>query len=110
MEKIKVYVQWCDSNFGASLGENVPGAVVFTADSFEQLQKEAAETLRFHVEGMLEDGDNVPQWMVDGDYEFEYNFLDAVSLLRAYMPFLSLAASVVSLVSASISCNTMRIN
>ena len=25
MEKIRVDVQWCDKNFGASLGENVPG-------------------------------------------------------------------------------------
>lgn len=92
MEKIKVNVQWCDTNFGASLGDNVPGAVVLTANTFEELQREISETLRFHVEGMLEDGDDVPQWLVDGDYEFEYNFLDAVSLLRAYTPFLSLAA------------------
>lgn len=31
MEKIIVNVAWCDKNFGGSLGSNVPGAVVFTA-------------------------------------------------------------------------------
>lgn len=92
MEKIKVDVQWCDKNFGASFGENVPGAVVFTAKSFEELLKEAEETLRFHVEGMLEDGDDVPQWLRDGDYELEFNYLDVATLLRACEPYASLAA------------------
>ena len=72
MEKIKVNVQWRGANFGVSLGNNVPGAVVFYTNTFEELQKKAAETLRFHVKGMLEDGDDVPQWLVDGDYDFEY--------------------------------------
>ena len=39
MEKIVVNVQWCDKNFGASLSENVPGAVVFTAKTFPELQR-----------------------------------------------------------------------
>ena len=92
MEKIRVDVAWCDKNFGASLGENVPGAVVVTAKTFDELQKEIKETLEFHLEGMAKDGDEVPQWLVDGDYEFEYNFMDVAALLRAYEPFVSLAA------------------
>lgn len=92
MEKIRVDVTWCKNNFSASLGENVPGSVVFTAESFAELQKEARESLEFHVEGMLADGDDVPQWLADGDYEFVYNCLDATALLHAYEPFISLAA------------------
>lgn len=92
MKKVRVDVSWCGNNFSASLGENVLGAVVFTADTFAELQKEAKESLEFHIEGMVADGDDVPQWLVDGDYEFEYKFLDATSLLRAYEPYLSLAA------------------
>ena len=53
MEKIKVNVQWCDKNFGASLGDNVPGAVVLTAKTYEELLREVPETLRFHVVGMV---------------------------------------------------------
>ena len=56
MEKIIVNVAWCDKNFGGSLGSNVPGAVVFTAPTFEALQKEAKDSLEFHVEGLLENG------------------------------------------------------
>ena len=92
MEKIRVDVQWCKNNFGASMGENVPGAVVFTASSIEQLQAEAKETLQFHVEGMLEDGDEVPQWLVNGDYEVEWNYVDTETLLRAIEPYASIAS------------------
>ena len=92
MEKIRVDVAWCKGNFSASLSDNVPGAVVFTADTFSELQKEARDSLDFHVEGMLADGDDVPQWLADGDYEFEFNCLDATTLLLAYGPYLSLAA------------------
>lgn len=92
MEKIRVDVAWCKKNFSASLGENVPGAVVFTADTFGELQREAKESLDFHVEGMLADGDEVPRWLVEGDYEFEYNCIDVITLLHAYEPYLTLAA------------------
>ncbi|MBO7138480.1 MAG: CopG family transcriptional regulator [Bacteroidaceae bacterium] len=92
MEKVRVDVQWCDKNFGASFGENVPGAVAFTAKTFEELMQEAEETLRFHVEGMIEDGDEVPQWLREGDYELEYNYVDVATMLRACESYASLAA------------------
>lgn len=73
MGKIIVNVAWCDENFGGTLGDNVSGAMVFTAHTFGELQKEAKESLEFHVEGLLEDGVDVPQWLKDDDYEFIYN-------------------------------------
>ena len=57
------------------LGSNVPGAVVFTAPTFEALQKEAKESLEFHIEGLVENGEDVPEWLKNGDYEFEYNII-----------------------------------
>lgn len=92
MEKIQVHVQWCDKNFGASLGDNVPGAVVLTAGTFEELQKEVPKTLRFHIEGMMEDGDDVPQWLVDGDYELEWVYVDTATLIRVCESYATLAA------------------
>jgi DNA-binding phage protein len=92
MEKVIVNVSWCNKNFAASLGDNVPGSVVFTADNFEELQREARESLEFHVQGMLSDGDDVPQWLVDGDYEFVYNYIDIAALLRSSERFASMAA------------------
>lgn len=75
MEKNIVDVAWCDRNYGGSLGSNVPGAVVFTEPTFEALQKEAKESLEFHVEGLMENGEDVPEWLKNGDYEFEYNII-----------------------------------
>ena len=92
MEKIRIDIQWCDKNFGASFGENVPGALAITADTFESLQKAIEETLRFHVDGMIEDGDNVPQWLLDGDYVFEYKYLDIATLLKVCESYSSLTA------------------
>jgi hypothetical protein len=37
MEKIVVNVSWCDKNYGAALSDNVPGAVVVTAKSYDEL-------------------------------------------------------------------------
>ena len=92
MERIRVEVQWCDKNFGASLGDNVPGAVVLTAKTYDELLREVPEALRFHVEGMVEDGDDVPQWLIEGDYEFDYHLADVATLLRAYEPYYTLSA------------------
>lgn len=92
MEKVTVNVSWCDKNFGGSFGDNVPGAAVFTARTFSELEKVAKETLEFHVAGMVEDGEEVPEWLKNGDYVFEYNYENAAALLRAYEPYVSLAA------------------
>ena len=73
MERIIVDVAWCDRNYGGSFGSKVPGAVVLTAPTLEALQKEAKESLEFHVEGLMENGEDVPEWLKNGDYEFEYN-------------------------------------
>lgn len=91
METIVVNVSWCEHNFGASLGDNVPGAVVVTAKTYNELVKEVHETLKFHIEGMISDGDDVPQWLRDGDYQFEYHHDDA-ALLQMCAPYTSIAA------------------
>ena len=44
------------------------------------------------VVGQVEaDGDDVPQWLRDGDYDFEYH-LDAAALLQMCSPYASIAA------------------
>lgn len=91
MEIIVVNVSWCEHNFGASLSDNVPGAVVVTAKTYDELNDEVRNTLQFHIEGMIADGDDVPQWLRDGDYELEYH-LDAAALLQMCAPYASIAA------------------
>ena len=91
MERIKVNIEWYDHNFGASLGDNVPGSVVLTAKTYDELIKEIAATLRFHIAGMIADGEDVPLWLRNGEYEFDYH-LDTAALLRSCEPYASLAA------------------
>ena len=92
MKKIVVNVSWFGKNFGAAVDESVPGAVVLTAKTFEQLQKDVPETLRFHVEGLIEDEDEeVPEWLAKGEYELEWN-LDTAALLQVCGQFATLAA------------------
>ena len=88
MKSIKVNVAWCDKNFG----DEVPGAVVFTARTFSELKRAARDTLEFHVAGLVEDGVSVPEWLAKGDHEFEYCCADAAALLHVCEPYVSLAA------------------
>ena len=89
---IMVNVEWADKNFSASLGDNVPGAVVIAAKDINELKREVEETLRFHIDGMLADGDEVPQWLADGDYQLEYNYISAAALIHACEPYTTIAA------------------
>lgn len=91
MEKIRVEISWCENNYGATFSDNVPGAVVLTAKTYDELMKEIPETLKFHIEGMVADGDAVPEWLRNGDYEFEYH-LDTAALIRSCERYASLAA------------------
>ena len=81
MEKIIVEVGWCNRNFGVTFSSNVPGAIVVTAKTYDELLKEIPETLKFHVEGMV----------ADGDYEISYH-LDAAALIHSCERYASLAA------------------
>lgn len=91
-EIVKVYVEWADKNFCASVGDNVPGAVVLTAKNILELKKETLSTIRFHVEGMLADGDKVPGWLATGNYELEYVYVSTAALIHACEPFTTIAA------------------
>ena len=92
MQKVKVEVEWCNKNFAATLGSNVPGCVLVTAKTYSKLQKEVKEALEFHIEGMVEDGDKVPQWLVDGEYEFKWCITDTASLLQSLEGMTTIAA------------------
>jgi len=91
METIKVYIDWIDKNFGATLEDKVPGAVVVTDKTFEGIKNAIASTLSFHIEGMMKDKEEVPSWLVNGEYVFEY-ILTTAALLHRSEEYTSLAA------------------
>lgn len=94
MEKRKFTVQvaFAEKNFCCGLcDEAIGGAVLSTGKSFEDLKKEFADSLRFHIEGCINDGDNLPEDVVRGDYELVY-VLDVPALLRDAERFTTLSA------------------
>lgn len=90
MEKT-VKVSWTDKNFSAYFADEQIGAVVATAKTLEELKRNFYEAFEFHIDGMREDGDSIPDWVSENDKEFEWQ-LDAAALIRACEPYTSLAA------------------
>lgn len=91
MEKIKVEVSWSGKNYGGGWGCPGVGAVISTGKTLEEFKAEFESALEFHVEGLVGDGEAVPQWLVEKAYEVEYE-LKASALLRQAEQFTTMAA------------------
>ena len=87
----KVKVSWTDKNFSAYFANEQIGAVVATGKTLEELKKNFKEAFEFHIDGMREDGDEIPEWAREENKEFEWQ-LDAAALIRSCEPYTSLAA------------------
>lgn len=73
MEKIKVIVDWCGKNYASYINDQcINGLVLSTGKTFEELQKETKEGLQFHIESCIADGDTIPEYIKNGDYELVY--------------------------------------
>ncbi|MDR2839677.1 MAG: type II toxin-antitoxin system HicB family antitoxin [Paludibacter sp.] len=80
MGKVTVTVEITDNNYAAYLDE-LPGCVS-TGKTFEELKQNIADAVEFHLDGMREDGDEIPSAFAT-DYELIYKF-DPQSLLILY--------------------------
>ncbi|MCD8293552.1 MAG: type II toxin-antitoxin system HicB family antitoxin [Prevotellaceae bacterium] len=72
MVTLKVNISWCGKNYAAAIDEQVPGVVLVTHKTLEGIKKAVAEAVEFHKEGMMADGDEVPAWLIEGDYRYEW--------------------------------------
>ncbi len=88
MEKIKVIVGWEDKNYSAVCDS---GLVVDTHKDLDKLKESFAEAFAFHVEGCIEDGDELPACVVDGAYELDF-VLETSALLHSLDGVLSRSA------------------
>jgi hypothetical protein len=93
MEKIKVLVGFENKNYSATTDDysRLNGIVIATGNSFDKLKKEFESALKFHIEGCVEDGDALPQWLLSGNYEIEYE-LTTSALLHSLDGILTRAA------------------
>jgi predicted RNase H-like HicB family nuclease len=87
MEKIKVQISWFD-NYGACSNE-VLGCVA-THKTLEGVKKAYTESLGWHLDAMLADGDEIPK-ALQGEYELEFE-LNIQSLLHYFEGILTRSA------------------
>ena len=80
MKKVTVTVELADNNYAAYIVK-LPGCIS-TGKTFEELKENISEAVAFHLDGMREDGDEIPP-AFSGEYEFVYHF-DTQSLLQHY--------------------------
>lgn len=78
---LKIEISWSEKNYCCGWGFEGIGAVLCTNKTIEGLKKDFKESLRFHIEAMVEDGETVPEWLASGDYDIEYT-LSSAALLR----------------------------
>jgi predicted RNase H-like HicB family nuclease len=80
MEKVMVEIEYVGSNYCAHAP--ILLGCVSTGDTLENMKKNIAEAIMFHVEGSLEDNEPIPD-VFKGAYELEFK-LSTEALLNAY--------------------------
>ncbi len=60
MKQLDIYVDWVPNNFSAApVNEEI--ACVATGHTLADVEKNIVDALKFHVEGLMEDGESVPE-------------------------------------------------
>lgn len=70
MNKVKINIDWVPNNYGAA-PENDSIACVATGATLEDVKKNIVDALQFHVEGLMEGGEPVPEEL-QGSWEPEF--------------------------------------
>lgn len=91
MEKLIIKVEWCNNNYSGSYASDEIGVVASVGDTLEEFKREFAEAIDFHIDCMLEDGDDMPEWARNKDYEIMYE-LQASATLRQAKQYTTMAA------------------
>ena len=82
-KKVEALISWSGNNYCAtSVGTDINGVVIVTNKSLQKVKSDFGESLKFHIEGMLRDGDNVQPWLQQEDYEINFT-LDISAILHS---------------------------
>ena len=83
MKKIQVKIGWSGSNYSCVADDEVlDGIIIVTNKTLEGLKNDFQESLLFHFEGCVRGGDQVPEWLLSGNYELNY-ILETSALLHS---------------------------
>lgn len=89
--KIIAHVGWTGNNFCCGWADDAVGNVAVTNKSLTRLKDEFTQSLQWHIEGCVADGDSLPDYLVQGDYEIVFE-LDTAALLREAEQYTTMAA------------------
>ena len=83
MGKINVSIGWSGKNYCAGAqGDELNGVVAVTHKTLEGVKEGFESALQFHIEGCLQDGDILPEWLTTGQYELSY-ILETSALIHS---------------------------
>lgn len=91
MKSIKVKIYWADRNYCCGWSEDSIGSIVCTHKTLEGVKQAFVESLDFHMEGMVADGDVIPEWYVNKEFSIDYE-LEVSALLRSMEAYTTMAA------------------
>ena len=87
MQKIKVLIGWMN-NYGAG-SNDVPGCVA-THKTLDGVKKAYTESLKWHLEALVADGDEIPE-LLQSDYQLEFE-MNTQALLHYFDGILTRSA------------------
>ena len=92
MKKINVKIGWSGENFSCIADDAaLNGIVLATCETLEGLKKQFQESLQFHIEGCIQDGNLLPEWLINGQYDVNY-MLEISALLHSFDGILTRSA------------------
>ncbi|MDE5573419.1 MAG: CopG family transcriptional regulator [Muribaculaceae bacterium] len=91
METINVKIYWEDKNYCCGWSYSDFGAVLCTSSSLESLKEDFKTSLSEQIESMKADGEELPEWLANGDYNVEFS-LEISAILRYAESFTTMAA------------------
>ena len=78
MRKVLIRIDWARGNYGAA-PDNVAVACVATGKTLEEVERNIVEALRFHLEGMLDNGETIPEEF-EGEWAPEFQLTTRAQL------------------------------
>ena len=97
MKKIDINIDWVNKNFGAAIAdERIP--CVATGKTLEEVERNIVDGLKFHIEGMLKDGDVVPpEYLGEWTPEFHLSTRAQLRYADAYITRKALARETIDI-------------
>ena len=90
MKKIKVEIFWEAKNYCCGWSYEGFGAILCTNKNLEKLKLEFENILKFQINSMIADGEDIPLWLAEGNYVIDYS-LSVSALLRQAEQFTTMA-------------------